>query len=59
MLSGSATVAAQSSTVEIVVRTHEMKLRLRGTVQASHPATGWCGIRVEDEGRTGQCEQVD
>lgn len=29
-----------SSTVEIVVRTHEMKLRLRGTVQAAHPSFG-------------------
>jgi len=28
------------STVEIVVRTHAMKLRLRGTVQASHPGYG-------------------
>lgn len=26
--------------VEILVRTHEMKLRLRGTVQASHPGYG-------------------
>jgi DNA-binding NarL/FixJ family response regulator len=26
--------------VEIVVRTHELKLRLRGTVQASHPGYG-------------------
>jgi len=30
----------QSSSVEIVVRTYEMKLRLRGTVQASHPGYG-------------------
>ena len=29
-----------SSSVEIVVRTYEMKLRLRGTVQASHPGYG-------------------
>jgi DNA-binding NarL/FixJ family response regulator len=28
------------TSVEIVVRTHEMKLRLRGTVQASHPGYG-------------------
>jgi CheY-like chemotaxis protein len=28
------------SSVEILVRTHEMKLRLRGTVQASHPGYG-------------------
>lgn len=28
------------SSVEIVVRTHEMKLRLRGTVLASHPGYG-------------------
>ncbi len=28
------------SSVEIVVRTHEMKLRLHGTVQASHPGYG-------------------
>jgi CheY-like chemotaxis protein len=36
----------QSSTVEIVVRTHEMKLRLRGTVQASHPGYG-VGVAFE------------
>jgi CheY-like chemotaxis protein len=30
----------QGASVEIVVRTHEMKLRLRGTVQASHPGYG-------------------
>ena len=28
------------SSVEILVRTHEMKLRLRGAVQASHPGFG-------------------
>jgi hypothetical protein len=36
----------QGTTVEIVVRTHEMKLRLRGTVQASHPGYGM-GIAFE------------
>ena len=36
----------QNSTVEIVVRTHEMKLRLRGTVQASHPGYG-VGVAFE------------
>src|SRR4051812_19288843 len=30
----------QGSSVEIVVRTYEIKLRLRGTVQASHPGYG-------------------
>jgi len=34
------------ATVEIVVRTHEMKLHLRGTVQASHPGYGM-GIAFE------------
>lgn len=34
------------SSVEIVVRTHEMKLRLRGTVQASHPGYGM-GVAFE------------
>jgi DNA-binding NarL/FixJ family response regulator len=34
------------SSVEIVVRTHEMKLRLRGLVQASHPGYGM-GIAFE------------
>jgi DNA-binding NarL/FixJ family response regulator len=34
------------SSVEIVVRTHGMKLRLRGTVQASHPGYGM-GIAFE------------
>jgi CheY-like chemotaxis protein len=36
----------QGTTVEIVVRTHELKLRLRGTVQASHPGYGM-GIAFE------------
>ncbi|HEY1677467.1 MAG TPA: response regulator [Candidatus Sulfotelmatobacter sp.] len=36
----------QGSSVEIVVRTHEMKLRLRGIVQASHPGYGM-GIAFE------------
>ncbi len=30
----------QGATVEIVVRTYEMKLHLRGTVQSSHPSFG-------------------
>ena len=34
------------SSVEIVVRTHEMKLRLRGKVQASHPGYGM-GVAFE------------
>ena len=34
------------STVEILVRTHVMKLRLRGTVQSSHPGYGM-GILFE------------
>ena len=36
----------QGSTVELVVRTYEMKLRLRGTVQASHPGYGM-GVEFE------------
>jgi DNA-binding NarL/FixJ family response regulator len=36
----------QGSSVEIVVRTHELKLRLRGVVQASHPGYGM-GIAFE------------
>ncbi|HXJ86500.1 MAG TPA: PilZ domain-containing protein [Candidatus Binatia bacterium] len=36
----------QGSSVEILVRTHEMKLRLRGTVQASHPGYGM-GVAFE------------
>jgi CheY-like chemotaxis protein len=36
----------QGSSVEIVVRTYEMKLRLRGTVQASHPGYG-VGVAFE------------
>jgi len=36
----------QKSSVEILVRTHEMKLRLRGTVLASHPGFGM-GIAFE------------
>lgn len=34
------------SSVEILVRTHEMKLRLRGAVQASHPGYGM-GVAFE------------
>jgi len=34
------------STVEILVRTYELKLRLRGTVQASHPGYGM-GVAFE------------
>lgn len=36
----------QGASVEIVVRTYEMKLRLRGTVQASHPGYG-LGVAFE------------
>ena len=36
----------QGSSVEILVRTHEMKLRVRGAVQASHPGYGM-GIAFE------------
>ncbi len=36
----------QGAEVEIVVRTHQMKLRLRGTVQASHPGFGM-GVAFE------------
>jgi CheY-like chemotaxis protein len=42
------------TSVELVVRTHEMKLRLRGVVQASHPGFGM-GVAFElntKEGRT-------
>src|SRR5579863_3037253 len=36
----------KASEVEIVVRTHELKLRVRGTVQAAHPGYGM-GIAFE------------
>jgi CheY-like chemotaxis protein len=36
----------QGASVEIVVRTHEMKLRLRGVIQASHPGYGM-GVAFE------------
>jgi CheY-like chemotaxis protein len=36
----------QGSSVEIVVRTYELKLRVRGTVQASHPGYG-LGVAFE------------
>lgn len=36
----------QGSSVEILVRTYEMKLRLRGTVQTSHPGYGM-GVVLE------------
>jgi hypothetical protein len=34
------------ASVEIIVRTHEMKLRMRGAVQASHPGFGM-GVAFE------------
>jgi len=37
---------ASGSSVEILVRTHEMKLRLRGLVQAAHPGYGM-GVAFE------------
>lgn len=43
----------QGSSVEIVVRTHEMKLRLHGTVQAAHPGYGM-GIAFELKTKEGQ-----
>jgi response regulator of citrate/malate metabolism len=43
------------ASVEIVVRTHEMKLRLRGAVQASHPGFGM-GVAFELKTRE---EQMD
>jgi response regulator of citrate/malate metabolism len=43
------------ASVEIVVRTHEMKLRMRGAVQASHPGFG---MGVAFELRTNE-EQMD
>jgi CheY-like chemotaxis protein len=36
----------QGSSAEIVIRTHELKLHLRGTVQASHPGYGM-GVAFE------------
>ena len=36
----------QGETVEILVRTYDLKLRLRGTVQASHPGYGM-GVAFE------------
>ena len=36
----------RGASIEIVVRTHEMKLRLRGSVQASHPGYG-VGVAFE------------
>jgi len=43
----------QGSPVEIVVRTYEMKLHLRGTVQASHPGYGM-GVAFERKTREEQ-----
>jgi len=37
---------SKGTSVEIVVHTHEIKLRLRGAVQASHPGFGM-GIAFE------------
>jgi CheY-like chemotaxis protein len=44
---------AQGSPVEIVVRTYDLKLYLRGTVQASHPGYGM-GIAFELNSKEGQ-----
>ncbi|HSY89779.1 MAG TPA: PilZ domain-containing protein [Candidatus Binatus sp.] len=43
----------QGASVEIVVRTYEMKLRLRGTIQASHPGYG-VGVAFELKAREEQ-----
>lgn len=43
----------QGSSVEILVRTHEMKLRLRGLVQASHPSFGM-GVAFELKTKEGR-----
>jgi CheY-like chemotaxis protein len=41
------------TSVELLVRTHEMKLRLRGVVQASHPGFGM-GIAFELDSKEGR-----
>ena len=46
----------QGSSVEILVRTHEMKLRLRGAVQASHPGFGM-GVAFELKTKE-ECDNV-
>ncbi len=46
----------QGASVEILVRTHEMKLRLRGTVQASHPGFGM-GVAFELKTKE-ECDNV-
>ena len=54
-------VFAQGAGVEIVVRTHEMKLRLSGEVKASHPGYGM-GISFKlntNEERTGVQQLID
>lgn len=49
----------QGGTVEIVVRTYEMKLRLRGTVLTSHPGFGMgIGFQVMDKDQQGQVQKL-
>jgi DNA-binding NarL/FixJ family response regulator len=43
----------EGASVEIVVRTHELKLRLRGIVQAAHPGYGM-GIAFEQKSKEDQ-----
>lgn len=47
---------ARKTAIEITVRTHELKLRLRGTTQTSHPGYGM-GVAFELETRD-QCDHV-
>jgi hypothetical protein len=47
--------------VDIIVRTHEMKLRLSGQVRASHPGSGmgiWFNLNTKDE-RQGVQQLID
>ncbi len=44
------------ASVEILVRTHELKLRLRGVVQAAHPGFGM-GVSFELKTKD-ECESV-
>jgi CheY-like chemotaxis protein len=46
----------KGASVEITVRTHEMKLRLRGTVQTSHPGYGM-GVAFELKTKD-ECDEV-
>jgi hypothetical protein len=50
---------AKKTPIEITIRTHELKLRLRGTTQTSHPGYGMgVAFELETEDQCGQVQNL-